>query len=83
MTQHLPAIPANIVDTNGAGDCLVAGALARLVQNQSPISALAFGTVSSMCMCSQSAEVCYVVKACQALLQRQLAGRLKLGNPNC
>ena len=48
LTQHLPAVPASIVNTNGAGDCLVAGSLACLVQGQAPISALAFGMVSKM-----------------------------------
>ncbi|KAL0023079.1 hypothetical protein WJX79_010274 [Trebouxia sp. C0005] len=43
LAQHLPALPARIVNTNGAGDCLVAGSLACLVQGQTPISALAFG----------------------------------------
>ena len=45
MTQHLPALPATIVNTNGAGDCLVAGALAALLQGQSSIAALGFGVV--------------------------------------
>jgi len=48
LTHHLPALPARIVNTNGAGDCLVAGSLACLVQGQAPISALAFGMVSKM-----------------------------------
>ena len=48
LAQHLPALPARIVNTNGAGDCLVAGSLACLVQGQTPISALAFGMVSKM-----------------------------------
>ena len=64
MTQHLPAIPANIVNTNGAGDCLVAGALACLVQKQPPINALAFGMVSSTCMCSLAPDISLVAKAC-------------------
>ncbi len=48
LTHHLPALPARIVKTNGAGDCLVAGSLACLVQGQAPIGALAFGMVSKM-----------------------------------
>ena len=44
--QHLPAVPAQVVNTNGAGDCLVAGALAYLLQGRSALSALAFGMVS-------------------------------------
>jgi len=47
VTQHLPAVSANIVNTNGAGDCLVAGSLAHLVQGNSPVDALAFGMVSA------------------------------------
>ena len=43
--QHLPAVPAQIVNTNGAGDCLVAGSLAYLLQGKSAVQALAFGMV--------------------------------------
>lgn len=46
ITHHLPAFPARIVNTNGAGDCLVAGSLACLGQGQRPVDALAFGMVS-------------------------------------
>ena len=44
--QHLPAAPAQIVNTNGAGDCLVAGCLACLLQGSSAVLSLAFGMVS-------------------------------------
>lgn len=43
VTHHLAASPARIVNTNGAGDCLVAGSLACLGQGQRPVDALAFG----------------------------------------
>ncbi|KAL3133069.1 hypothetical protein ABBQ38_006972 [Trebouxia sp. C0009 RCD-2024] len=43
--QHLPAAPAQVVNTNGAGDCLVAGCLACLLQGSSAVSSLAFGMV--------------------------------------
>ena len=44
--QHLPAVPAQVVNTNGAGDCLVAGSLAYLMQGRSALPAVAFGMVS-------------------------------------
>ena len=44
--QHLPAMPAKIINTNGAGDCVVAGALSCLVQGLDPLTSLAFGMVS-------------------------------------
>lgn len=45
LAHHFPAVPASIVNTSGAGDCLVAGALARLVQGASAQEAVAFGVV--------------------------------------
>ena len=47
LAVHLPALPVNIVNTNGAGDCLVAGCLASLLQRKHPdrLSALAYGMV--------------------------------------
>lgn len=45
IIQHLPAATAKIVNTNGAGDCLVAGSLAYLLQGKSALQALAFGMV--------------------------------------
>ncbi len=44
--QHMPALPADVRNTNGAGDCLVAGACMRLLQGGTPTAALAFGLVS-------------------------------------
>lgn len=32
QVHHMPALPANVRNTNGAGDCLVAGACMRLMQ---------------------------------------------------
>ena len=44
--HHMPALPANVQNTNGAGDCLVAGACMRLMQGSTPAAALAYGLVS-------------------------------------
>lgn len=41
--HHLSPVPAKIVNTNGAGDCVVAGALACLVRGSIPLAALAYG----------------------------------------
>ena len=41
----LQAIPAVVVNTSGAGDSLVGGALAALLTGASPITALAHGLV--------------------------------------
>ena len=43
--QHLPAAPAQVVSTSGAGDCLVAGCAAALLGRALPIEALASGLV--------------------------------------
>ena len=43
--QHLPAAPAAVVSTSGAGDCLVAGCAAALLQDAPPLEALAIGLV--------------------------------------
>ena len=45
---HLPALPARVVNTSGAGDCLVAGTMWALVSGQEPATALAHGMVHSM-----------------------------------
>ena len=45
--HHMPALPAKVRNTNGAGDCLVAGACMRLLQGATPVAALAFGLVNS------------------------------------
>lgn len=44
----MPAITASVVNTNGAGDCLVAGACMRLMQGGTPLAALAYGIVSPL-----------------------------------
>ena len=45
QVHHLSPMPARIVNTNGAGDCVVAGALACLVRGSIPLAALAYGMV--------------------------------------
>ena len=42
---HMPALPAVVTNTSGAGDCLVAGAAMRLLQGGDASSALAHGLV--------------------------------------
>ena len=44
--HHMPALPAKVRNTNGAGDCLVAGTCMRLLQGATAVAALAFGVVS-------------------------------------
>ena len=41
----MPAVPACVVSTGGAGDSLVAGAISQLLRGHSPQDALAFGMV--------------------------------------
>ena len=43
--QHMPAVPAHVVSTGGAGDSLVAGAMSELLRGRNPQDALAFGMV--------------------------------------
>ncbi|GAB4817082.1 hypothetical protein N2152v2_004128 [Parachlorella kessleri] len=45
--QHLPALPAKVVNCSGAGDCLVAGCLFGLTQGRTPLQALACGVAAS------------------------------------
>jgi sugar/nucleoside kinase (ribokinase family) len=45
LHQHMADRPAAVVNVNGAGDCLVAGALAGIICGQSPLQALAIGMV--------------------------------------
>ncbi|KAG2450845.1 hypothetical protein HYH02_004679 [Chlamydomonas schloesseri] len=44
---HLRALPAEVISCNGAGDTLVAGMVAALLQRQSPQQALAFGMAAA------------------------------------
>ncbi|KAG2422599.1 hypothetical protein HXX76_010381 [Chlamydomonas incerta] len=44
---HLRALPAEVVSCNGAGDTLVAGMVAALLQRHSPQQALAFGMAAA------------------------------------
>lgn len=46
QVHYMPAIQSSVANTNGAGDCLVAGACMRLLQGGTPVSALASGLVS-------------------------------------
>lgn len=63
--QHVPAVPASIVNTSGAGDCLVAGTLACLVQGATPIEALALGLVRFAVLCTQRYPVLWLLIAYQ------------------
>ena len=45
--QHLPAAPAQVISTSGAGDCLVAGCAAALLAGAQPLRMLATGLVSA------------------------------------
>ena len=58
---HVPAWPAGVVDTTGAGDGYCGGFLAGLVSGQPPEICAAMGTVSAS----------YVVEACGALMTAQ------------
>ena len=44
---YMPVLPATVVNVSGAGDALVAGCVARLLDGASLAAAVAFGTVSS------------------------------------
>ncbi|EFJ49304.1 hypothetical protein VOLCADRAFT_90096 [Volvox carteri f. nagariensis] len=44
---HLRALPAEVVSVNGAGDTLVAGMVAALLQQQDPVHALAYGMAAA------------------------------------
>lgn len=44
---HLDALPAAVVNTSGAGDCLVAAAVAALMGGQDPLDALAWGVAAA------------------------------------
>jgi len=46
-TLHLPAAPTTVLSTAGAGDALVAGALAGLCAGQTPVDALALGVAAA------------------------------------
>lgn len=41
----IPALPAEVANTAGAGDCLAAGACIRLAEGSDPVAALAYGMV--------------------------------------
>ncbi|GLI65002.1 hypothetical protein VaNZ11_008428 [Volvox africanus] len=44
---HLRALPAEVVSVNGAGDTLVAGMVAALLQQEDPVHALAYGMAAA------------------------------------
>ena len=44
---YMPVLPATVVNVSGAGDALVAGCVARLLDGASLASAVAFGIVSN------------------------------------
>ena len=48
MVMHIPAIPAELKNTSGAGDCLVAGFCAAILAGSSQAEALAQGLVCSL-----------------------------------
>jgi len=45
LVAHMPALPAEVANCLGAGDCLAAGVLMRLMEGGSPVDALAHGLV--------------------------------------
>lgn len=47
VLTHVPAFPADVVDTTGAGDGFCGGFVAGLVAGESPVVAAAMGTVSA------------------------------------
>lgn len=57
VLTHVPAFPARVVDTTGAGDAFCGGLIAGLVAGESLVTAAAMGTVSAS----------YVVEAYGAL----------------
>eukprot|EP00798_Chlamydomonas_sp_ICE-L_P002996 gene2996-13010_t len=53
---HMKALPANVVSLTGAGDSLVSGSVAALLNGQPPIKALAYGMAAARhaVQCSQN-----------------------------
>ncbi len=62
QVAHMPAMPAQLVTTSGAGDCLVAGCCWGLLKGQDIVTALAHGMVSlaalPCCRTSSKIAVC-------------------------
>ena len=50
--EHMPALPAKLITTSGAGDCLVAGCCWSLLRGQALRTALAHGMVGGLLMTS-------------------------------
>lgn len=57
LLQHLPALPAEVVNLSGAGDCLVAGCLYGLVRGRRPLEALACGVAAAKAAVESAANV--------------------------
>lgn len=67
LALHMPALPAQVVNCCGAGDCLVAGALMRLMEGSSAADALAHGMVSlQLPVTIPDANVLHTVKCREA-----------------
>ncbi|KAK9817037.1 hypothetical protein WJX72_008719 [[Myrmecia] bisecta] len=49
VVAHMSALPAQVVNLSGAGDCLVAGAVAALLQGKTDAQALAHGMALAKC----------------------------------
>jgi sugar/nucleoside kinase (ribokinase family) len=49
QVHHMPALPTDVVNSSGAGDCLVAGTCMRLLQGGTAFSSLAYGLASHCC----------------------------------
>ena len=52
QVEHMPALPARLITTSGAGDCLVAGCCWSLLKGQALSAALAHGMVGGLFMSS-------------------------------
>lgn len=72
----MPALPAKLVTTSGAGDCLVAGCCWGLLKRQDALTALAHGMVSlavaHLQLCLYAGESRAVGGVCQVHLPSRL-----------
>ena len=69
LAMHMPALPARVVNCCGAGDCLAAGALMRLMEGGSAADALAHGMVSLLLPVSILTLTCFT----QSSVGRQIS----------
>jgi hypothetical protein len=53
----LPAVPCNVVNVSGAGDCLLAGMLCGLLQGRSLLHAMAMGVLAARLACESDKNV--------------------------